>query len=333
MTTTKRAMAGKAKGKKGEATETRSNIAEDALARVLDGLETTEEKLAALSSKFIEQHQDLRKASRGRDEAEGKVGMALVERDAARQELAKNVEMNEKLQKLCRTLQDANKETSALLREREDTQIKLREELQAKFDEGLGAVSARIEESASVRDDLIKENDTLRDHLKKLVARGDLQEETYNKARDAFDLEKQLLEARLAEAAAVNENLVARLDKREEESKGYLDQLTSYADKFGDFQGVISQSNEHFTQFKKEIADLSKKLIASEQAQREMEKKTLKSDVAMIKLLEEREALTMQCGGLKAQKDKLEGLCRALQKQSIGDKENNAKPPEQTAVV
>ena len=34
-------MAGKAKGKKGEATETRSNIAEDALARVLDGLETT----------------------------------------------------------------------------------------------------------------------------------------------------------------------------------------------------------------------------------------------------------------------------------------------------
>jgi len=326
-------MAGKAKGKKGEATETRSNNAEDALARVLDGLETTEEKLAALSAKFIEQHQDLRKASRGRDEAEGKVGMALVERDAARQELAKNVEMNEKLQKLCRTLQDANKETSALLREREDTQIKLREELQAKFDEGLGAVSARIEESASVRDDLIKENDTLRDHLKKLVARGDLQEETYNKARDAFDLEKQLLEARLAEAAAVNENLVARLDKREEESKGYLDQLTSYADKFGDFQGVISQSNEHFTQFKKEIADLSKKLIASEQAQREMEKKTLKSDVAMIKLLEEREALTMQCGGLKAQKDKLEGLCRALQKQSIGDKENNAKPPEQTAVV
>ena len=131
----------------------------------------------------------------------------------------------------------------------------------------------------------------------------------------------------------MNENLVARLDKREEESKGYLDQLTSYADKFGDFQGVISQSNEHFTQFKKEIADLSKKLIASEQAQREMEKKTLKSDVAMIKLLEEREALTMQCGGLKAQKDKLEGLCRALQKQSIGDKENNAKPPEQTAVV
>ena len=259
--------------------------------------------------------------------------MALVERDAARQELAKNVEMNEKLQKLCRTLQDANKETSTLLREREDTQIKLREELQAKFDEGLGAVSARIEESASVRDDLIKENDTLRDHLKKLVARGDLQEETYNKARDAFDLEKQLLEARLAEAAAVNENLVARLDKREEESKGYLDQLTSYADKFGDFQGVISQSNEHFTQFKKEIADLSKKLIASEQAQREMEKKTLKSDVAMIKLLEEREALTMQCGGLKAQKDKLEGLCRALQKQSIGDKENNAKPPEQQAVV
>ena len=46
--------------------------------------------------------------------------MALVERDAARQELTKSAEMNDKLQKLCRTLQDANKETSSLLREREE---------------------------------------------------------------------------------------------------------------------------------------------------------------------------------------------------------------------
>ena len=55
-----------------------------------------------------------------------------------------------------------------------------------------------------------------------------------------------------------------------------------------------------------------------------MEAKTLKSDVAMIKLLEEREQLTAQCVSLKAKKDKLEGLCRALQKQTLsgGDKEN-----------
>ena len=249
--------------------------------------------------------------------------MALVERDAARQELTKSAEMNDKLQKLCRTLQDANKETSSLLREREEAQLKLREDLEAKFDEGLGSVSKRIEESASVRDDLLKENDTLRDHLKKLVAQGDLQQETYAKAKDAFDLEKQLLEARLSEAVAFNDQLTAKLQQREEESKGYLEQLSGYADKFDTFQGVISQSNETFTQFKTDIADLSKKLIESEAAKREMEAKTLKSDVAMIKLLEEREQLTAQCVSLKAKKDKLEGLCRALQKQTLsGDKEN-----------
>ena len=44
---------------------------------------------------------------------------------------------------------------------------------------------------------------------------------------------------------------------------------------------------------------------------------------AAIKLLEEREQLTAQCVSLKAKKDKLEGLCRALQKQTLsGDKEN-----------
>ena len=176
--------------------------------------------------------------------------MALVERDAARQELTKSAEMNDKLQKLCRTLQDANKETSSLLREREEAQLKLREDLEAKFDEGLGSVSKRIEESASVRDDLLKENDTLRDHLKKLVAQGDLQQETYAKAKDAFDLEKQLLEARLSEAVAFNDQLTAKLQQREEESKVYLEQLSGYADKFDTFQGVISQSNETFAQFK-----------------------------------------------------------------------------------
>ena len=320
-------MGGKAKGKTSgtEGTApTASNPAEDALNSVLDGLDTPEEKLAALSAKFLELHKDLRRTSRRCDEAEGKVGMALVERDAARQELTKSAEMNDKLQKLCRTLQDANKETSSLLREREEAQLKLREDLEAKFDEGLGAVSKRIEESASVRDDLLKENDTLRDHLKKLVARGDLQQETYAKAKDAFDLEKQLLEARLAEAVAFNDQLTAKLQQREEESKGYLEQLSGYADKFDTFQGVISQSNETFAQFKTDIADLSKKLIESEAAKREMEAKTLKSDVAMIKLLEERQQLTTQCVSLKAKKDKLEGLCRALQKQTLsgGDKEN-----------
>lgn len=326
-------MGGKAKGKTSgtEGTApTASNPAEDALNSVLDGLDTPEEKLAALSAKFLELHKDLRRTSRRCDEAEGKVGMALVERDAARQELTnarqeltKNAEVNDKLQRLCRTLQDANKETSALLREREEAQLKLREDLEAKFDEGLGAVSKRIEESASVRDDLLKENDTLRDHLKKLVARGDLQQETYAKAKEAFDLEKQLLEARLAEAVAFNDQLTAKLQQREEESKGYLEQLSGYADKFDSFQGVISQSNETFTQFKTDIADLSKKLIESEAAKREMQAKTLKSDVAMIKLLEEREQLTAQCVSLKAKKDKLEGLCRALQKQTLsGDKEN-----------
>ena len=320
-------MGGKAKGKTSgtEGTApTASNPAEDALNSVLDGLDTPEEKLAALSAKFLELHKDLRRTSRRCDEAEGKVGMALVERDAARQELTKSAEVNDKLQTLCRTLQGANKETSALLREREEAQLKLREDLEAKFDEGLGAVSKRIEESASVRDDLLKENDTLRDHLKKLVARGDLQQETYAKAKDAFDLEKQLLEARLAEAVAFNDQLTAKLQQREEESKGYLEQLSGYADKFDTFQGVISQSNETFTQFKTDIADLSKKLIESEAAKREMEAKTLKSDVAMIKLLEEREQLTAQCVSLKAKKDKLEGLCRALQKQTSisGDKEN-----------
>jgi len=57
-------MGGKAKGKTSGtegAAPTASNPAEDALNSVLDGLDTPEEKLAALSAKFLELHKDLRR--------------------------------------------------------------------------------------------------------------------------------------------------------------------------------------------------------------------------------------------------------------------------------
>ena len=72
-------MGGKAKGKTSgtEGTApTASNPAEDALNSVLDGLDTPEEKLAALSAKFLELHKDLRRTSRRCDEAEGKARLA-----------------------------------------------------------------------------------------------------------------------------------------------------------------------------------------------------------------------------------------------------------------
>ena len=72
--------------------------------------------------------------------------MALVERDAARQELTKSAEVNDKLQKPeCRNASRVRTGRRRASDEREEAQLKLREDLEAKFDElaGLGQQAHR----------------------------------------------------------------------------------------------------------------------------------------------------------------------------------------------
>ena len=76
---------------------------------------------------------------------------------------------------------------------------------------------------------------------------------------------------------------------------------------------MIASSNEAFANYKRDMAELSKRLRESETRRAELEAKSAKSDVAMIRMLEEKEGLAKAVATLTAQKEKLEGLCRALQ--------------------
>jgi chromosome segregation ATPase len=106
--------------------------------------------------------------------------------------------------------------------------------------------------------------------------------------------------------------LAEQVEARTAREQELLEQLVSYADRFKEFQGMITSSNEAFGTFKTDMAELSKALRSSEKGKAELEAKTRKSDVAMIQLLEERENAARANGTLRAQKEKLEGLCRVL---------------------
>ena len=176
-----------------------------------------------------------------------------------------------------------------------------------------------------------------RQPCRKLVERSDLQEAHFDKAKQTFDLEKQLYEARLAESAekfaaseAHRDALAKQCDARAAKEAELLEQLVGYADRFGEFQEVIASSNETFASFKRDMAEQSKRLREAETRRAELETKSAKSDIAMIKMLEEKEGLAKAVATLTAQKEKLEGLCRAMQTakkvegMDVADKENAA---------
>lgn len=225
----------------------------------------------------------------------------------------------EKLEQLCRELQKANKNVIADAKQSAVEEAGKRDALSQKFEGGIAEISTKLEEHGNERLAQLKENEDLREHLKRLAERSALQEEHYEKAKLTFDLEKQLYEARLAEAKekfeaseAHREVLAQQVEARTAREQELMDQLVSYADRFAEFQGMITQSNEAFATFKKDMAELSKALRKSEKEKAELEAKTRRSDVAMIQLLEERANSTKANGTLRAQKEKLEALCRAL---------------------
>jgi Fic family protein len=75
-----------------------------------------------------------------------------------------------------------------------------RDALSQKFEGGIADISSKLEEHGNERLAQLKENEDLREHLNRLSERSKLQEEHYEKAKLTFDLERQLYEARLAEA-------------------------------------------------------------------------------------------------------------------------------------
>ncbi|CAI7837635.1 unnamed protein product, partial [Closterium sp. NIES-53] len=103
---------------------------------------------------------------------------------------------------------------------------------------------------------------------------------------------------------------VIDLLKSEKELRG---QLALYIDKFDQFQGTLSKSNEVLGTMKKEMDKMTKRIKKLEKDNSELRAKSEKSDVSLIELLDERAAQRKQLETLQAQKQKLEGLCRLLQ--------------------
>ena len=87
---------------------------------------------------------------------------------------------------------------------------------------------------------------------------------------------------------------------------------------------MITQSNETFAAFKQESSSREKALAEAERRAAELERKARASDVALIEMLDEKEKLTKTVVGLTAQKEKLEGLCRALR--AAGGQTENVPP-------
>ena len=169
---------------------------ETELAAILDAPENASSdaaRLEALSAAFSSKASALRRVEKKLADAHANAGVVKIQRDAAKADLAKATAVKDKLEALCRELQLANKTVVADAKAAALSEAERREQLSKQFESGLEGISSKLETHAKERESFAKENDELRAHLKSLLERSDLQEAHFQKAKQTFDLEKQLL--------------------------------------------------------------------------------------------------------------------------------------------
>ena len=104
-----------------------------------------------------------------------------------------------KLENLCRELQKQNKRVAEESRRLAEEDCAQRSAISARFESGLNDITERLEQQGNDRIKALTENDALRAHQEQLVARAELMQQHFDKQAETWDLQRQLLEARLKE--------------------------------------------------------------------------------------------------------------------------------------
>ncbi|KAL6644873.1 hypothetical protein ACP70R_016481 [Stipagrostis hirtigluma subsp. patula] len=237
----------------------------------------------------------------------------LAERDAA-------IAVKEKLESLCREFQRQNKMLKEECRRVSTEGQNMRMELSDKFNNAIKDVSIKLEEQKNECITQLEENNMLRSKLKELADQYNITQQKY-----AHQLKEKMLELELADLKiqqhqekAAQEHTQMQLYAEQVSQlitteKNLRLQLAADGERFKQFQDTLSKSNEVFETYKQEMEKMVTVIKSLKKENEFLKGKCENSDIALVKLIEERELTKKQIEKLKNQKEKLESLCRSLQ--------------------
>eukprot|EP00057_Strongylocentrotus_purpuratus_P030095 XP_780699.4 PREDICTED: alpha-taxilin [Strongylocentrotus purpuratus] len=315
------------KSKKGKDAEHMSR----AIMQALNGLETPEDKIAALCKKYAEllgEHKSLQRDSKTQTK---QLSQIQRERDHLQSEHGRALLAKSKLESLCRELQRHNKtiKEESLQRAREEDEK--RKEVSNKFQQTINEITTQMQDNHTRNIKLKEENIELASKLKNLVEQYERREEHIEKLFKHKDLESQLYDAKLQQSNLALAEEKER-NKREKElliaesvdSKRRLEmftkqeaqlkaQLAVYTEKFEEFQSTLTKSNEVFQTFKQEMDKMTKKIKKLEKETNLWRGRWETSNKSLMTMVEEKGRHEKDMSDKLIKINRLEKLCRALQ--------------------
>eukprot|EP00638_Chattonella_subsalsa_P003671 CAMPEP_0117759810 /NCGR_PEP_ID=MMETSP0947-20121206/16229_1 /TAXON_ID=44440 /ORGANISM="Chattonella subsalsa, Strain CCMP2191" /LENGTH=475 /DNA_ID=CAMNT_0005580327 /DNA_START=1 /DNA_END=1428 /DNA_ORIENTATION=- len=245
---------------------------------------------------------------------------ARAELEGARADLGRMGAQTQRLRNLCRELQTNNKKIVGERNRVAGEEQERRCELSAHFNSVIQDIAASIEDQDMERKRQLDENKELRAKLQAYISEHEARETAYVEQLAAVEIESRQLEELYAaqNALAAQEKAKAAgyqdhirvLSEKESELRC---QLSTYADKFEQFQDALNRSNDMFSEFKNKMEAMTKTIKQLERDNASLRNKSEKSTIAMKEMEEEAQRNCSELKLLRTQKERLEGLCRTMQ--------------------
>ncbi|XP_018605601.2 gamma-taxilin isoform X3 [Scleropages formosus] len=303
------------------------------LMQALNTLATPEEKLAALCKKYadlLEESRSMQKQMKGLQKKQSQI---IKEKIHLQGEHSKAILARSKLESLCRELQRHNKTLKEENMQRAREYDERRKEATLHFQMTLNEIEAQMEQHSVHNGKLRQENMELAEKLKKLIEQYELREEHIDKVFKHKELQQQLVDAKLQRTT----ELMREVEEKHQRERDFLlkeatdsrqkcelmkeqesqlkQQLSLYMDKFEEFQTTLAKSNEVFTTFRQEMEKMTKKIKKLEKETTLWRTKWETNNQALLQMAEEKTVRDKHYAALQGKLERLEKLCRALQKE------------------
>mmetsp|Transcript_69113 Transcript_69113/g.202372 ORF Transcript_69113/g.202372 Transcript_69113/m.202372 type:complete len:358 (+) Transcript_69113:58-1131(+) len=277
---------------------------------------SNDEKAQLLLERLSTEHQEAQSFIAESAERLGEIGETEQERDTCQAELSRTLAVKSKLESLCRQLQQ---QANTLVEERRrltDAERLRRQELADEFQQTIGDVKKKMDQQASERARLARENEDLRGRFRQFFEQYDRREKELQEQQKARELEVQVFELRLAEQAQLYRQEAARetaaqrdnqeLSSTEQVLRG---QLQTYSNKFNHFQDALSKSDKVLGQYKRQRNKMQRRVEVLEKENSELRTRNERRVAALTKdrdgLLKEKENMQERCKALQSERQQL----------------------------
>ncbi|XP_029634618.1 girdin isoform X1 [Octopus sinensis] len=309
----------------------------DHVLKSLSNIPTAEGKLSALSKKYTAMNEENRTLTTNQRVIERKLLVLSRQKDQLQLENNKSLMAKSRLESLCRELQKHNRiiKEESLARAKEEDEK--RKEISSKFQTTINDIQAQMVDNHNRNMKLREENTELATKLKNFLEQYEQREKYFEKVAKHRELEQQLVDTKLKQAAMqlVEEREKSKKEKElmalktvESESKMVMleTQVKTYKDRYSEFQSTITKSNDMFSKLKGEMDKMSGKIRKLEKDSAAWKNKWENCNKALIGMIDQKTSSDKERILLLTKIQKLESLCRAQQERLRAQK----SPPPST---